>query len=223
MSATLDAISNGRLEFGIGAGWYEREHKVYGFNFPPIKERFDRLREAIQIIRKMWTEERATFTGKYYHVKDAYNNPKPIQKPHPPIIVGASGEKTALRVAAELADICNIHASSITRLSPPSLTPQEYVRKLRILDSYAKDAGRRPADIKKSIVTPVVISKDKNFLKRASERITRIRKMARKNLDEWAIVGTPDEVCDRVNEYVKAGAQNFNVFFPIEISIRESL
>ncbi len=214
MSATLDVISNGRLDFGIGAGWYEKEHVTYGLNFPSIEERFERLREAILLTQKMWTEQKATFSGKYYYVKNAYNNPKPIQKPHPPIIVEVSGEKLAFKVAAELANVCNIHTINTNRSLPPYLTPKEYARKLDILASYAEDAGRSPAHIKKSVIAPIIMSKDKNDLRRLSEKIGRKRKIPRKYLDQWAIIGKPDEVSDAVTEYVKAGAQHFNAFFP---------
>ena len=104
MAAMLDVISKGRLEFGIGAGWYENEYTAYGYRFesPPVRIR--QLREAVHIIKKMWTEEKATFHGKYFSVDAAINNPKPIQKPHPPIMIGGVGEKLMLKTVARLAD-----------------------------------------------------------------------------------------------------------------------
>lgn len=93
IGATLDVLSKGRLYMGIGAAWNNVESQAYGIPFPSTTERFRRLEEAVQIIRKMWTEERATFNGQFYKIRDAYCNPKPIQKPHPPIMIGGSGER----------------------------------------------------------------------------------------------------------------------------------
>ena len=112
IGATLDVISKGRLFMGIGAAWNEEESLAYGIPFPPAKERFLRLEEAIQIIHKMWTEEpSASFSGKFYQIKKAYCNPKPIQKPSPPIMVGGSGERQTLRIVAKYADACNLFGS----------------------------------------------------------------------------------------------------------------
>jgi alkanesulfonate monooxygenase SsuD/methylene tetrahydromethanopterin reductase-like flavin-dependent oxidoreductase (luciferase family) len=98
VAATLDVLSKGRLFMGVGAAWNEDESHAYGINFPPASERLSRLEEAIQIIRKMWTEEpSASFNGKYYQIHEAYCNPKPIQKPSPPILVGGSGERKTLK------------------------------------------------------------------------------------------------------------------------------
>ena len=109
IGATLDVLSKGRLFMGIGAAWNEEESSAYGIPFPPVKERFLRLEEAIQIIRKMWTEEpSASYNGQYYQIKNAFCNPKPIQKPSPPIMVGGSGERQTLRIVAKYADACNL-------------------------------------------------------------------------------------------------------------------
>jgi F420-dependent oxidoreductase-like protein len=107
IAATLDVLSKGRLFMGIGAGWNEEESLAYGIPFPSIKERFVRLEEAIQIIRKMWTDEPSTsFNGKYYQIKNAYCNPKPVQKPSPPIMIGGAGERQTLRIVAKYGDAC---------------------------------------------------------------------------------------------------------------------
>ena len=115
IGATLDVLSKGRLFMGIGAAWNEEESLAYGIPFPSIKERFVRLEEAIQIIRKMWTDEPSTsFNGKYYQIKNAYCNPKPVQKPSPPIMIGGTGERQTLRIVAKDGDACNIVGSSET-------------------------------------------------------------------------------------------------------------
>jgi len=124
-------ISNGRLEFGIGAGWKENEYLAYGFPFPKPAVRIAQLREAVTIIRKMWTEEKPSFKGKYYEIKEALCDPKPVQKPHPPIWIGGEGEKLTLRVVAELADGCNWYG-----------TPEEFAHKLNVLKKHCAKVGR---------------------------------------------------------------------------------
>ena len=104
MAATLDILSNGRLEFGIGAGAQKTEHIAYGFDFPELSVRVERLSEALEVIRRLWTQEKASYKGKHYTLKDAVCEPKPVQKPYPPIIVGGSGEKLMLKVTAQYAD-----------------------------------------------------------------------------------------------------------------------
>jgi F420-dependent oxidoreductase-like protein len=107
MAATLDHISGGRLNLGIGAGWFELEHRAYGFDFKSVRGRLDALDESLRIIRGMFTQERTTFLGKHYTAEDAIALPKPLQKPHPPIMIGGSGEKVLLRIVAEHADMWN--------------------------------------------------------------------------------------------------------------------
>ena len=104
MASTLDVVSNGRLDLGIGAGVQEDEHKAYGFAFPKPAERIERLKETAIILKKMWTEEKATYAGNHYRIADAFCVPKPVQKPHPPLTIGGAGEKLTLKVQAELAD-----------------------------------------------------------------------------------------------------------------------
>ena len=133
MAATLDVLSKGRLFMGIGAAWNQEESLAYGIPFFPNKERLVRLEEAIQIIRKMWTEEEpaASFNGKYYQINNAYCNPKPIQKPSPPIMVGGSGERYTLKIVAKYADACNLFGSVET-----------VKRKLSVLNEHCKSVGR---------------------------------------------------------------------------------
>jgi F420-dependent oxidoreductase-like protein len=132
VAATLDVLSKGRLFLGIGAGWNEQESLAYGISFPSNQEKMLRLEEAIQIIRKMWTEEPyASFDGKYYQIRNAYCNPKPIQKPSPPILVGGSGERKTLKIVAKYADACNLFGS-----------PETVRKKLNILKEHCKSVGR---------------------------------------------------------------------------------
>jgi F420-dependent oxidoreductase-like protein len=141
MAATLDVISNGRLEFGIGAGVQRDEHAAYGIPFPKPRDRIGRMKEAVEIIKKLWTEESASYQGKYYRINEAVCEPKPLQKPHPPITIGGSGEKLTLKVAAEHADRCDWGYV-------PSL--ELYKHKLDVLESHCKVIGRNFHQIEKS-------------------------------------------------------------------------
>src|SRR5258707_12144212 len=108
MASTVDVLSHGRLNFGIGAGWYEHEYRAYGYAYPDAPERLRQLREAVQVIRAMWTREEATFEGKYYQVRGAINQPKGVQQPHIPLLIGGDGEKVTLKLVAQYAEACNV-------------------------------------------------------------------------------------------------------------------
>src|SRR5216684_2704946 len=114
MASTVDALSHGRLDFGIGAGWYEEEYRAYGYPYPETRERLQRLREAIQVILAMWTQDEARFDGTYYQVRGAINQPKGVQKPHIPLLIGGEGEKVTLRLVAQYADACNVSGELAT-------------------------------------------------------------------------------------------------------------
>lgn len=141
MATTVDIISGGRLILGMGAGWFELEHRVYGIPLPKIPERLAKLDEALQVIKRLWTEERATFTGKFYQLADAHFQPRPVQKPHPPILVGATGEKVALRIVARHADMWNTFGS-----------PEECRHKVAVLTQHCHRIGRDPDTIEKSVL-----------------------------------------------------------------------
>src|SRR5258708_22479004 len=108
MASTVDVLSHGRLNFGIGAGWFEHEYRAYGYDYPDTSDRLRHLREAVQVILAMWTQEEAVFEGKYYQVRGAINQPKGIQKPHIPLLIGGGGEQVTLKLVAQYADACNI-------------------------------------------------------------------------------------------------------------------
>ncbi|GCF07406.1 LLM class F420-dependent oxidoreductase [Dictyobacter arantiisoli] len=141
IAATVDIISKGRLDFGIGAGWNEAEHEAYGIPLYKPGERLRRLEEACEIIKRMWTEAAPTFEGRYYQIKDAYCEPKPVQKPYPPFVIGGGGEKLTLRIVAKYANIWNI----------PGGTPEDFKHKSAILDEHCAAIGRNPAEIARSI------------------------------------------------------------------------
>ena len=108
IASTVDTLSHGRLDFGIGAGWYDHEYHAYGYTYPGTGERLRRLQEAVQIILAMWTQDEATFEGQYYQVKGAINQPKGVQKPHIPLLIGGGGEKVTLKLVAKYANACNV-------------------------------------------------------------------------------------------------------------------
>lgn len=141
MAVTVDHLSGGRLEFGIGAGWAENEHTMLGLEFGTRNDRADRLEEGVQIIRSLWTQPRTTFEGKHYQLQDAVAEPKPVQRPYPPIWIGGSGPKRTLRIAAQYADVWNAAGGS----------PQEVAASSAILDRHCADVGRDPGLIRRSV------------------------------------------------------------------------
>jgi F420-dependent oxidoreductase-like protein len=194
IGATLDVLSKGRLFMGIGAAWNEEESLAYGIPFPSVKERLLKLEEAIQIIRKMWTEEPTTsFNGQYYQIKNAYCNPKPIQKPSPSIMIGGSGERQTLRIVAKYADACNLFGSA-----------EIVKRKLSILKEHCKSVGRDYNSILKTKLGVVVIEDDREM---ARKRLRQIINVPKEQVNEFAIYGTPEDVL-RQNELLEeAGIQ----------------
>lgn len=141
IATTLDRISGGRVEVGLGAGWFEEEHRQYGMSLPPLGERMRRLEEACRILHALWTQPRATVDGVFYRVRDAYHEPKPRQRPHPPLVIGTSGERIGLRIAARHAQTWNMARA----------TPDEFAKKSALLDQHCREIGRDPLEIERSI------------------------------------------------------------------------
>lgn len=141
MGATIDILSRGRLDFGIGAGWNELEHDMYGMSLYKPGERIRRLGETCEVIRRLWTEEVANFEGRYYHLKDARCNPKPVQKPYPPFVIGGSGEQLTLAVVARYADIWNFVGGSL----------ELFQHKNEVLNKHCQEIGRDAGEIARSI------------------------------------------------------------------------
>lgn len=204
MAASVDVISGGRLEFGIGAGTFEEEHRSYGFPFDPPRARIAQLEEAIQIVRAMWQEEKATFAGRYFAVREAPCVPKPVQRPGPPITVGAGlGRKLpVLRVAARWADRCNLLRCD----------EEECARQLGILRRHAEAVGRDYDALEKSVHLGLLIGRDAKEV----ERRLRRRKPAdlslaafRAQQEPGAVIGTPEEVTARLLRYRDLGVTYF--------------
>ena len=140
IATTIDQVSSGRLDVGLGAGWFELEYNMYGISFPPPAQRIRELDEACQVLKLLWTEEQASFDGKYYHLKEARHEPKPLQKPYPPFTIGGGGEKLTLRVVARHASIYNA----------PGGSPEEVRHKNDVLDEHCAAIGRDPSEIRRS-------------------------------------------------------------------------
>lgn len=141
IATTADIISGGRVEVGLGAGWFEEEHRQYGLALPPLKERMARLDEACQVLKALWTEPRATFDGAHYRLREAIHEPKPVQQPHPPLVIGTRGERVGLRIAARYADVWNMANG----------TAEEFRTKSARLDEHCRAVGRAPSSIERSI------------------------------------------------------------------------
>lgn len=205
MSSTLDAISNGRLEFGIGAGWFEYEYSSYGFQFDSASARIEQLDESLIIIKKMWQKEKSSFEGKHYSIKNAVCSPKPIQKPHPPIMVGGAGQKL-IAVAAK-------HA---TRYNHPFGTPEILQSKIEMLKIQCKKINRDFDEIENSVLLRVLVGKDKDDIKQIATQLKKknesISEFIMRSKDSIAL-GTPDEVIEYLQKYVNIGIRYFIVNF----------
>jgi F420-dependent oxidoreductase-like protein len=151
IATTVDVVSGGRVEVGLGAGWHEGEHRQYGLPLPPLGERMRRLEEACQVLEALWTEPRATVEGTYYQVREAFHEPKPVQRPHPPLVIGTSGERVGLRIVARHAREWNMARG----------TPEEFGRRSALIETYCREIGRDPGGIERSIqFLPGVMSRD---------------------------------------------------------------
>ncbi len=203
MASTVDVLSHGRLDFGIGAGWYEEEYKAFGYDFPDGPERLRMLDEALQVIHAMWRDQYATFEGKYYQVRGAINEPKGVQKPHIPIWVGGSGERVTLKLVARHGDACNVSAP----------TADGYRHKLDVLKGHCDKIGRDYDSIIKSahvFMTLLEANQD-------PEEVTApFRARQGWSLEEYrqrTFVGTPTQTIDHLSEISDAGIDYFIVYF----------
>jgi F420-dependent oxidoreductase-like protein len=208
---TLDIISKGRAVLGIGAAWFETEHRSLGVPFPAVGERMDRLEEALQICRAMFRDERPTFEGRYYRVEDAINHPPPVQAGGPPILVGGQGEKRTLKLAARYADAVNLTAD---RADIP--------RKIDVLAKHCADAGRDPATLNKTWLASAVVGSTPAEAAGVRDAMVRARGMEWAALDDATramltariMVGTPEEIAASVQEAIAPGLDGVILNFP---------
>ena len=188
---TLDVISHGRAIFGLGAAWNEDEHRGYGFEFPPIRERMDRLEEALTIARLMFTEERPSFHGTYYRIEDALNSPRPIQPGGPRILVGGGGEQRTIKIAAKLADITNWFGAV-----------DVMVHKNEVLLRHCETVGRDPSTIQRTVTIPLLLAETEREARAALETVDPARR-------PLSPAGTPEMAAEFVRHYVDAGFDSF--------------
>ncbi len=204
MGASLDLISQGRLIMGLGAGESEKEHFACGFPAGTLQNRLRRLEEVVQIIKRLWTEDQVFFHGRYYDINGASCYPKPVSKPHPPILIGGSGEKFTLRIVSEFADWCNLTVDG----GDPAIAKA----KLEVIRNYCSKLGRNPAEITKSRVGTFLVGRNRDEVRM---KITKFKpssipdELYRKRI----IAGTPDELVDRFQSYLDVGITHQIVTF----------
>lgn len=202
MATTVDHLSNGRLILGVGFGWFEREHAAFGVPFPPMKERSERLAEALQLITALWSANpTASFSGKYYTLADVPFEPKPIQQPHPPILIGGIGEKRTLPLVAKYASMWNI----------PMLTPEQIQAKNQVLEHLCQEIKRDCDEIERSILTPVYIQTDPGEVKTLLERIAGLRGISIEEARKMVLAGSPEDIRQQMQTYIDVGVSHFIV------------
>lgn len=211
MASSLDVVSGGRLILGIGAGWMEEEYRAYGYPFPRLRVRAEQLEEGIEVIKRLFTEPRATFQGKYYALDEAVNQPKPVQKPHPPILIGGAGEKVILPIVARHADIWNC----------PNNHSAELSRRRDVLYEHCESIGRDPKEIEISEQCVVVLGRDqKDF--RSKWGIAKKMLGGVFDLEKTAFRGTPQQVAEQFQARVAEGV-TFFTFLLSDFHTPESL
>ena len=202
MASTVDVLSHGRLDFGIGAGWYEHEYRAFGFDYADGPTRLRYLREAVQVILAMWTQNEAEFEGKYYSIHGAINQPKGVQKPHIPLLIGGGGEKVTLKLVAQYGDACNVGHLDNAGLE----------HKYAILKEHCEQVGRDYNAIKQTAMFNCAIAKT------TEEAMAKTAPFARNipsgRFVEQALVGTPSTIRQRLAEIEQAGAQEVIIYLP---------
>src|SRR6266496_1767472 len=197
MASTFDVLSHGRLNFGIGAGWYEHEYRAYGYPYPDAPERLRMLREALQVIVAMWEQEEATFVGKYYQVRGAINQPKGVQKPHIPILIGGSGEKVTLKLVAQYGDACNLSGDLKT-----------LEHKFAVLKQHCESVGRDYESIYRTASAFCSIADSDE------EAIALVPDIYKPELRETSLVGSPATIRQRIAAMEALGVQEIIMDLP---------
>jgi F420-dependent oxidoreductase-like protein len=198
MGATLDHTSGGRLIMGIGAGWFELEHEAYGIHFGTTAERISRVDEAAEIIKRLWTERQVTFEGRHYQLKDAYCEPKPLQQPRPPLMMGGAGEKLMLRVIAKHADQWNTFGS-----------PEVFRHKIGVLKEHCAAVGRNFDDIEISWAGAGLVTDSREEKDQLLRRLAELFGVTPEQAAPGALIGSASELRDRVRQFVEAGVTHF--------------
>jgi F420-dependent oxidoreductase-like protein len=183
---TADHVSGGRVELGLGAGWYEAEHVSFGFPFPDLGTRMELFEEQLEIVSRQWTEDEFDFHGRHYRLERCRAQPKPLQRPRPPIVVGGSARRRSVAAAVRFADEYNVHG----------LTPEECGEARSRVDAACRDAGRDP--LRLTLMTVTAVGSDR------AEAEARVRALGSPRTDAW-LAGTPEEVVERMRRYAAAG------------------
>jgi len=194
---TIDHLSGGRLEVGLGAGWAEREYVAYGFDFPSMGERLRRLEESVRIVKAMFTGDKPSFSGRYYRISEAVNRPKPLQKPHPPITIGGSGERVMLRIVAQYAD----------RWNCPSAY-RDFNHKMAVLKEHCRAVGRDFATLQISEQTLITLGATEAEVEEKWKVGQKMKPFA-----YTAVRGTPAQVIAQLKERVERGVRMFVLYF----------
>ena len=211
VAASIDVMSGGRLDLGIGAGWYQQEYLAHGYEFPAPAVRIAQLAEGVEILRRMWTEDKTSFEGKHYRVESAICQPKPLQQPHIPIWIAGGGEKLTLRVAARHASYTNFGD-----------TPEEFAHKSKVLESHCAAVGRDFDEITRSFsLVAVCAPTESEALERFDEVVGRMRPLVADQdaLDLYVAEarrcsGPPDKIVEEIRPYIAAGMGYLLIRFP---------
>jgi F420-dependent oxidoreductase-like protein len=201
MAATLDVISGGRLLLGLGGAWQQNEHEAYGIPFGTVGERLGRLDEACQVIKSLWTKDRSSFKGRYYQLDDAPLQPKPVQRPHPELMIGGGGEKVTLKIVARHADHWNVWGG-----------PEILARKGRILDEYCAAVGRDPKSLTRSANMPLALTNDPADVDRVSAAVSKRMGFPPEMAGDLLLGGTAREIRAKLGRLRDAGVDM--VFLP---------
>jgi F420-dependent oxidoreductase-like protein len=198
MASTVDVLSHGRLNFGIGAGWYEHEYRAYGYDYPEAPVRLRLLREALQVIRAMWTQEEAVFEGKYYQIRGAINQPKGVQKPHIPLLIGGGGEQVTLKLVAQYGDACNVNGDLET-----------IKRKFAVLKEHCGTVGRDYESIHRTVTRLCAIGATDEEARAKVPPVLLGLPVA-----VGALIGSPSTIRQQLTELEAAGVQEVMLGFP---------
>jgi len=212
LAVMVDRVSNGRFTMGLGLGWYEDEAKAYGLPMPPLRTRIEMFEETVKLMKTLWTGKgKVSFKGKYFSLENAPFEPKPVQKPHPPVIVGTGGEKVMLKIVAREANGWNYGA----------LSHKEVKHKLDVLRKYCREINRSFEELEKTFELYVFIGKTRDeaetILKEYLETIpkgNKLQHVIQQLYIENALKGTSNDVLEQMRKYVDVGIEHFILVFP---------
>ena len=203
VASNIDVMSNGRLEYAIGAGWYDHEYRAYGYEYPSAGIRLKMLEESLIIYKKMTTEETPSFNGEFYQIDGAINQPKPIQKPYPPLWVCGGGEKVTLKLLAKYGDYGNW-----------DVDVDGFVQKSNILQNHCENVGRDFSEIGKTLHTNVLIADNQNDLDKKVEKLATYTNIPKDYYYERPLIGTKDKVFETIEQYKEAGCIYLIAYIP---------